>query len=162
MFTVQCSSKCVVISQFSVGRDVILHLPLALLMFVRLAVEKSLQRRRVRAGLAGREWWVTYTDRVEVCIQGEIFTQSVGDLLLDLFRGGVHGDVQVRIQILGDSGNIRGNLASSERYNCYQPAPLLQTHVPLTVVICIALRVAQSSVREIRRYRQIIQLGKQI
>ena len=52
---------------------------------------------------------VTYTDRVEVCVQSEIFAQTVGDLLLHLFRGGVHRDVQVRVQILGNSRNIRDN-----------------------------------------------------
>ena len=37
----------------SVASDVVLHLPLALLVFVRLAVEKSLQQRRVRGGWQG-------------------------------------------------------------------------------------------------------------
>ena len=53
--------------------------------------------------------WPTYTDRVEVCIEGEIFAETVGDLLLHLLRGGVHGDVEVGVQIFGNSGNIRDN-----------------------------------------------------
>ena len=60
----QCSAAAsVLISQLSVRRDVILHLPLALLMLVRLAVEKSLQRRRVRAGLTGRQGVLGYLHR---------------------------------------------------------------------------------------------------
>ena len=88
----------------SVSSDVILHLPLALLVLLRLTVEKSLQQRELKGGLG--ESWFTHPYRVEVCIQSEIFTQSVWDLLLHLLRGGVHRDVQVRVQIFGDPGNI--------------------------------------------------------
>ena len=59
--------------------------------------------------LGGLALWPTYTDRVEVCIEGEIFAETVGDLLLHLLRGGVHGDVEVGVQIFGNSGNIRDN-----------------------------------------------------
>lgn len=70
--------------------EIIFDLPLALLVLLRLAVELSLQRRRISAWC---ESLSTYTNGIAVLVQGEVLCQCVWNGLLILLRGSVHRNV---------------------------------------------------------------------